>query len=336
MKKSTIQDVANLAGVSKSTVSKYINNTPYVSIDAQRKIESAIQQLDFQPNSLARGLVNKSTGLIGLVISDFDNLINKDLIKAIEIEARKHGYNIVLVSTNDDDQTEKKISEILGSKFNQLEGVILATSRHDELEITKLKEKFEHIVLVHRHVPNEIVDYAIVDGYIGGRLATEYLIGLGHEKITMLNGIPSLFQYKERRRGFEDVLEKYGISDQGKVFEVQNSVEGGYHATEKILFEPGMPTAIFASTDMIALGVLDAARHYNIKIPEDLSVIGFDNIFFSRLARVPLTTIDGRIKELGTVAFNKLIQRIEGSVDEIEQIVLQPSLVVRESCKSIN
>ncbi len=334
-KKPTIKDVASVAGVSKSTVSKYLNDTPYVSLDTKKDIEKAIKELGYRPNNLARSLVHKSTGLIGLVISDYENLINKDLIKAVDEEANKQGYSVVLSSTNDDVNKERNISDILANNFYHLDGVILASPREEGVELRKLVEQFNHIVLVHRHVPNNFLDYVIVDGYMGGRLAAEYLIGLGHERIAMFAGPKSIYQFKERIRGFEDALKAHGLHDKGEIVDVEQSVDGGYKAAENIVFEPSRPSAIFASSDMIALGVLDAARHYNWDIPGDISIIGFDNIFFSRLARVPLTTVDARIKDLGTIAVQKLVERISGTREEVEQIVLRPTLVFRESCREI-
>lgn len=339
-KKPTIQDVADLAGVSKATVSKYLNKVPYVSLTTQKKIEEVINEIGFQPSSLARGLVSKKTGLIGLAISDFDNPINMDLMKSIQLEAGKFGYHVVLVSTNDDNRTEEKLPEILGEKYQHLDGILLANAREDGIEQTRLQKLnniFEHIVLVHRYIPTKEFDYAIIDGYVGARLATEYLIRLGHERIAMIAGPTEIYQFAERIKGFKDTLKEYGLLNEGLVIEVDHQkVEDGYRATEKIMFEENKPTAIFASTDRLALGVMDAARNYSWDIPNDLSVIGFDNISFSRLARVPLTTIDVRIKEIGALSVKMLIDKIEGNRNKPQQKILRPSLVVRESCSEVS
>ncbi|MFP7335222.1 LacI family DNA-binding transcriptional regulator [Shouchella clausii] len=334
-KKSTIQDVAKLAGVSKATVSKYLNNIPYVSEETQKKIKSAIDTLQFQPNSLARGLVNKSTKLIGLVVSNYESMINMELIKSVETEAANHHYSVVLFSTNDDIRNEQQLPEIFVNKYQHLDGIILANVRENGVELSQFTSTFEHIVLLHRHIPNSQVDYAVIDGYIGGRLAAEYLVGLGHKRIAMITGPKSIFQFQQRVQGFKDALKEHGLLEQFCILEGGQSVEEGYKAAEKIMLECNSPTAIFAGTDVLALGVLDAARHYGWKIPEDLSVIGFDNIFFSRHARVPLTTIDARIKDLGEQAVRMLIGRIQGTKDEVSKIELRPTLVVRESCSPI-
>lgn len=332
-KRPTIQDVANLAGVSKATVSKYLNNIPYVSPNTQKKIENVIETLQFQPNSLARGLANKSTKLIGLVVSNYESMINMELIKSVETEAAKHHYSIVLFSTNDDISNERELPDVLMNKFQHLDGIILANVREEGIELSQFNKTFKHIVLLHRHIPNSQVDYVVIDGYIGGRLAAEYLVGLGHQRIAMITGPKNIYQFQQRVKGFKDVLKEHGLLEYCNILESGQSVEEGYEAAEKIVFESHSPTAIFAGTDVLALGVLDAARHYGWKVPEDLSVIGFDNIYFSRFARIPLTTIDARIKDLGEQAVRTLLERMQGKASEMKKIELRPTLVVRESCK---
>jgi DNA-binding LacI/PurR family transcriptional regulator len=312
-----------------------LNNIPYVSQNTQKKIEHAIKTLQFRPNSLARGLVNKSTKLIGLVVSNYESMINMELIKSVEMEAAKHHYSIVLFSTNDDIRNERELPEVLMNQYQHLDGIILANVREDGIELSQFKRTFEHIVLLHRHIPNSQVDYAVIDGYLGGRLAAEYLVSLGHKRIAMITGPKNIYQFQQRVRGFKDALKEHGLLEQCFILESGQSVEEGYRASEKIVYESKSPTAIFASTDVIALGVLEAARHYGRKVPEDLSVIGFDNIYFSRLARIPLTTIDARMKDLGEQAVRMLIERIQGATDEVKKMELSPTLVVRESCRNI-
>jgi DNA-binding LacI/PurR family transcriptional regulator len=328
-KRPTITDVAKLANVSKATVSKYLNGIPYVSPITQKKIEQAIKELHFHPNSLARGLVNRSIKLIGLVISDFDIMINMELIKSVETEANIHGYNVVLASISSSELGQEKIPAILGNLH--LDGVILANAQMNDLQISKLQHSFKNIVMVHRYIETETTDYAIIDGYLGGRLAAEYLISLGHKHIAMINGPKSILQFVDRERGFKDALREYGMEDQGYIIETNQTLEDGYRAAEHIVYMLRQPTAIFASTDVLALGVLEAAKEYGWNIPGDLSLIGFDNFFFSKLTRVPLTTIDARVKELAQIAVRLITERIEGIRTEVKQVRLSPSLVVRES-----
>lgn len=334
-KNPTIQDVADLAGVSKATVSKYINDIPYVAMKTQKKIAEAITELQFRPNTFARGLANKSLSLIGLVISDFQFSINVELIKSIEEESRKNGYNLVLVSTNDDSTKEEEVCEILISQYGHLDGIILANMRLNSTSLLKLEGVFKNIVMVHRHIESVATDYVVIDGYLGGRLAAEYLISQGHRNLAMISGPTNIFQFKERIEGFKSVIKEHKIEQQAVIIETDQSLEEGYRAAEKIVLEHKDTTAIFASSDMLALGVLEAATDYGWDLPDEISLIGYDNIFFSKLARVPLTTIDSRMEELGTTAVQLLNERIKGRTT-LEQIKLQPSLVVRDSCAKLN
>jgi DNA-binding LacI/PurR family transcriptional regulator len=336
-KKNTIQDVATLAGVSKSAVSKYLNNIPYVSMDTRKRIEQSIKQLEYRPSNLARALVHNSIKLIGLVISDIQIMINTELIRSIEEEATHHGYNIVLVTTNDNEANDEHLVEILKDRFQHVDGLILANARENRLDLQAIKQTFEHIVLVHRHVNSDLFDYVVTDNYMGGKLAAEYLIRLGHKKIGMILGQMDVYPIRERARGCIEVLQKYGLYNEHYILDGGKAIEDGYRATEKIMLSNDKPTAIFTTSDILAFGVLDAAREYGWKIPQDMSLIGFDNLFFCKLARVPLTTIDSRIKELGTRCVQLLVQKMEGELtkDTLNQIVLAPSLVSRESCKDL-
>jgi DNA-binding LacI/PurR family transcriptional regulator len=334
-KSSTIQDVAELAGVSKATVSKYLNDTPYVSPASRKRIEQAIRQLDYHPSSVARGLVSNSIKLIGLVISDFELLINTDLIKSIEGEANKQGYDVVLVSTNDAEENEQNLNKILIHRFQHVDGLILANVRENSVDLSKLKKTFDHIVLVHRYVPNDLVDYVAVDNYTGGRLAGEYLIRMGHTRLGIISGPQNIYPYRERVRGFKKAIEVHNIETHLTVLEGGQNLEDGYQSTERLMTSPMPPTAIFATSDMIAFGVLDAARRYGWHIPGELSVIGFDNIYFSRLSRVPLTTIDAQVKKLGEQSVQLLLDKIQKKERCLQQILLQPSLIVRDSCSEL-
>ncbi|MES9794047.1 LacI family DNA-binding transcriptional regulator, partial [Priestia megaterium] len=312
------------------------NNTPYVSPATKRKIENAIEELKYHPSSLARGLVSKSIKLIALVISDVELLINSNLIKSIENEANLHGFDIVLVNTNDEKHHEQNLNAILTERYQHVDGLILANVRENGVDLSELKKSFEHIVLVHRYIPNNLVDYAVVDNYIGGRLVAEYLLRMGHKKVAAISGPKEIYPYRDRIKGFKDVIQGYKEHIELEIIESGSNLEHGYQATEKLMTGTKPPTAIFATSDMLAFGVMDAAKDYGWKIPNELSIIGFDNIFFSRLARVPLTTIDAQLSSLGKKSVELLIQRMENKTQDLQQIMLHPTLVVRESCRDLN
>lgn len=331
-KKTTIADVAELAGVSKTTVSKYINQVPYVSDELQKKISQAIKTLHFSPSGIARGLVSQKTGLLGLVIGDFLNPTNTTLIKAIENKALEYGYNVVLFSTNDESKKEDATLDIFRDKFYHVDGVLLANVRKDGVALKKLESSFDNIVLVHRYSPNCTVDYVAVDNYMGGQLAANYLLKLGHKRMGIITGPQDIYPFEERYRGFADTLQKYNLYNKDYTVTEMRYLDGGYRGAELLMANREPPTAIYAASDMLALGVLEMAYHYKIIVPKELSVIGFDDIFFSAIAKHPLTTIDGCLAEIAYKAVELLVDKINGNrTGGSRQVVLQPSLIVRAS-----
>lgn len=331
-KKVTINDVAKLANVSKSTVSKYLNSIPYVSEITAKKIEESINILDYHPSSVARGLVSKSINLIVLVISNIELLNNFLLVKTIENEAKKYGYDIVLMTTNDDEAIERNLTEILTVRYKHVDGIILANIRKNGADVRRLKQTFKNVVLVHRYIPNSIVDYVSINNYKGGQIVAKYLKNLGHEKVAVISGPKEILPYSERVKGFTDTLKDFGFKKDNLLFTEENqTLAAAYEAAEKIMSIPNPPTSIFATSDLLAFGVLDAAKAHGWEIPRDFSLIGFDNIFFSRLARVPLTTIDGQFDILGKKAVSFLIDRLNNNEKKVQQTFLEPSLIIRES-----
>jgi len=335
-KKATITDVARLANVSKSTVSKYLNNTPYVSEKTKEKIRKAIEELDYSPNTFARGLVNKSTKLIALVLSRIEMLNNYLLLTSIEEESNKYGFDIVFVTTRNDEQVEQSINKILSERYKHVDGIILANIRDNGINLEELKRKFENIVLVHRHIPNDIVDYVTIDNYLGGKIVADYFLRMGHKSFAAISGPSEILPYRERIKGFTETLIKNGFQDSYSIIEGGQDLEAGYKAAEKIMLGDDPPTAVFATSDLLALGFLDASKDYGWNIPNEVSLTGFDNVYVSRLARVPLTTVDGQFEDLGKKSVQLLVERMADKNKDLTQIFLQPSLIVRGSCSNLN
>lgn len=331
-KVSTIQDVADFAQVSKGTVSKYLNGVSYVSAKTKERIGEAILALEFQPNSLARGLARRSSGLLGLVVADFENPMNLELVKAVETEAAKHGYNVVLASTNDDTRNENMLPETIYSHYGYLDGLILANARDKGIELEALKERFSHLMMVHRHIPSDWCDYVVINGYLGGRRVAEYLVELGHRRFAMISGPEAIYQFQQRVQGFRGALRDNGCHEGLILVEASQSIKAGYDAAMQVFDSGKRVTALFAVSDLLALGALEAARDRGIRVPEQISIVGFDNIVFSRLAYVPLTTMDARFRDLGSLAVSTLVRRIRGENDSsLSQVMLEPMLCIRTS-----
>lgn len=328
----TIDEVARRAGVSKTTVSKHLNGVPYVSEQAAARIDEAIAELDFHVNPLARGLATNRTGSLAIVIPSITNPFYPDLVAAIEREASRRGYDLLLVSTGGDTARETALVDDLRRK--RVDGILFASVRVDSDELNDLVERGEKIVMVSRHVEQVPADFVVADNYAGAAMALEHLIGLGHRAIGYLGGPESVVAFRERLRGFRAAMERHGLPVDPRWVTITESGAGaGFRAARELFLASERPSALFVGSDVMALGVLEAAQASGWNIPDDLALVGFDNISFARVAAVPLTTIDGRTAELGTIAVQLLADRIEGKRDgTVEQITLPPSLIVRRSC----
>jgi DNA-binding LacI/PurR family transcriptional regulator len=333
-KRVTIDEVARRAGVSKTTVSKHLNGVPYVSDSAAARIQDAIEELDFRPSSLARSLVTNRTGSLAVVIPSITNPFYPDLVAAIDTEASRRGYDLILVSTGGDAAREAALTRDLHRK--RVDGMLFASARVDGAELNGLVERGEKIVMVSRHVEGVHADYVVPDNHAGGVMATEHLIRLGHRAIGYLGGPISVVACRDRLLGYRAAMAAHGLAvDPRSVVVTESGTDAGFRGALQLFHADARPTALFVGSDAMALGVLEAAQSSGWAVPGDLALVGFDNISFARVASVPLTTIDGRTADLGRIAVQLLVDRIEGlGGANIQQITLPPALIVRRSCGS--
>jgi len=328
----TIDEVARRAGVSKSTVSKLLNGVPYVSDQAALRIREAIAELDFRPNQLARSLATNRTGSLAVVIPSITNPFYPDLVAAIDSEASRRGYDLILVSTGADAGREQSLVENLRRK--RVDGILFASVRVENRELTRLVDAGDKIVMVSRHLEGVAADFVIPDNHAGAVMATRHLINLGHRAIGYLGGPVEVVAFRERLRGFRDAMQAAGLPVSPEcVVVTESGMDAGFRGALHLFHAPERPTALFVGSDAMALGVLEAAQASGWAIPEDLALVSFDNISFARVAAVPLTTVDGRTPDLGRIAVQMLVDRIEGQGNgPVQQIVLPPALIVRRSC----
>ncbi|WP_112429021.1 LacI family DNA-binding transcriptional regulator [Thermogemmatispora tikiterensis] len=339
----TIKDVAREAGVSKATVSKYLNNAPYVSEHTRQLIEAAIRKLDFQPNSTARGLRNHRSHCIGVIVASILNPFYPQLIQGIEDVATARGYALLLASSDGDARQEHQIVQAMRQR--QVEGIIFASVRLTDREVLKLKRMHTHVILASRHLPDAPVDYVIVDSYKGAYLAVEHLLMHGHRRIAHIGGPENIAQFADRMRGYSKALEDAGLDvDPTLVIRGGLRLEDGELAFRQLMALANPPTAIFAATDNLAFGVLRAARASGCLIPEQLALVGFDNVPFSDIAAPPLTTVDGNALGIGRHAASLLIDRIESAqgsstaesdhtaAPDPMHLLFEPQLLIRQSC----
>lgn len=332
--KVTIYDIAKKVGVSTATVSKVINNTGSISEKTRLKIQKAIEEMQYEPNVFAAALNGKSTSTVGLLIPDLANPIFSEYARSIEDRAHELGFSVVMCSTDSNPEKETRYLSLLKQK--RVDGFIIAakTNNIKFLENLIKKEKIP-VVLIAHDIPLLPIDSVTVDDCLGGFQVTEHLISLGHKRIGFL--AEDAWSSKERIRGYQQALSKAGIEFDASLIQVCKppNLESAQIQAAKLLGLSERPTAIFGSNDTLAVGAMQAAQKMKLNIPNDLSIIGFDNSDMSRVVEPPLSTVIQPIKEIGHQAMNLLIQKIEGKGNVGQRIVLLPKLVLRESTSKL-
>jgi LacI family transcriptional regulator len=332
-KRVTIRDVAAAAGVSPGTASKYLSGGDYyVSAEVRSRIDRAMRELDYQPNEVARSLVNKRTFTIGVVVASLRNPFYPELVGGIEEIADPAGYTLLLGSTEADPAREAQIVQSMLQR--QVDGVVMASVRIQADEVEKLISRGLQVVLASRDLPGLLADTVVVDNHAGGHLAGTHLVAHGHRRIALLAGPRDIRPFVDREAGFREALAAADLTlDEDLVARVESNIEAGRTAMSALLRTGQPPTAVFVSSDELALGALDAAAEHGVDVPTDLAMIGFDNVAFSARTRVPLTTVDSHAHQLGALAAERLTQRIADPGEHRPmKHVLHPRLVVRDSC----
>jgi len=328
----TIKEIAKIANVSPMTVSRAVNNSHKVREATRTKILMIASRLGYMPNRIARSLVSKKSNLISLIVANISNQFFAEISRGIEDKARENGYNVIFSSTDDDTKNLESCVRIM--REMGVDGFIIAAVSLKEPIVEELLDQNFPVVLVNRRVKKNNVNYVVVDNQKGAHLAVEHLINNGYKKIGIITGESSVSTGKERFQGY-----RKGLLDHGLKFKKEYSSQGpftkehGKKAAQKMLTLKNRPEAIFAASDNIALGVMDAAGELGLNIPEDLAIVGFDDTDFSSNLKIRLTTVSQRKYEMGERGVQILIDLIESQQpDYINKIVLEPRLIIRESC----
>jgi LacI family transcriptional regulator len=334
--KPTIKDVAKLAKVSHTTVSRALNDKPRVSPRTKERILGVAKKLNYQPNMAARSLKVRRTKTLGLVITTLINPFYFELAQGVDNTAREMGYNIILCSTNFDIDIERQHIEILRSKG--VDGIIFTSTHVKDPNIRNLVDDEFPIILVNRRIYDDSVinrvDYVIIENTRGAYMAVEHLIKMGHQRIGIISGHGQSSVSLERLEGV-----RRGFSDYGLDFPSAWVVAGdfmkisGQKAVARFTRMKPRPTAVFALNDYMALGALEGFLDAGFRVPEDVALIGFNDIEMSRLKNIDLTTIGQKTYEMGSIAVRTLVEKIEGQGrGVVKQIILEPELIIRRSC----
>ena len=329
----TLRDVAQLAGVHPATASRALNpqTRPQVNADTARKVLRAAESIGYQPNPIARSLKTSRTGTVGLVIPDLTNPLFPPIVRGIEDVLTRAGYNAWIVNTDNDPAREERQIESLRSR--QVEGLIVATARRDHPLLVRLHEMGIRMVLVNRRVDGLELPSVTADDDAGIAMAVAHLAALGHTRIAHLAGPQDTSTGVARARAF-----RHAMLDHGLVADPALTVECGYwsetegaQALRKLLDQGAQCTAIVAGNDLIALGCYDVFAERGITCPDDMSVVGFNEMPFLDKMRPPLTTVAIPHYEIGGEAARLLIDTIDDPQRRPRSVLLRPTLVVRGS-----
>ncbi len=324
----SIKDVASKAGVSVATVSRVLNNNPRVKPHHRERILKTIDQLGYQPSGIARNMRSQSVRVIGLVISDIQNPFFTALVRAVEDVAYENQYTVLLCNSDEDLQKEQLYIDVLSRE--RVAGVIIVPTGADCC--TPLLNLRMPVVMVDRVVPSLTTDAVVLDNVAGAYAATQHLIKLGHKRIGLVGAPAGISVGIERRKGYEKALRANKIKVDETLIQAGNFKEqGGYEATRALLELDPRPTAIFAVNNLMTMGAFQAISEKRLRIPKDISVIGFDDMPWLSLLTPPLTAVRQPTYEIGAQAARMLFARMQNNSLPVQTCVLKPELIVRGS-----
>jgi len=332
----TIRDVAQLANVSPATVSKVLNGGPYVSKAARQRVLDAIEKLNYRPNTIARSLRKSHTATIGLVTDDLEGVFTMAMMHSIEEAASAQGFSVFLCNSYGEMARERAHLEVLLA--NQVSGIILMSGyKVRERSAPALELGNLPVVYLYQYTRDLAIPCIIPDDQGGGEIGTRHLLALGRRRIALING-PMHFEAAQLRlAGYQHALKAQDIAfDPALVRTGKWHEQSGYELAHELLALPQPPDAFFCASDSLAAGALDALHEHGLRVPEDVSVVGFDNRYFSSHQRPPLTTVALPLHEMGLLAGEILLNAIQGAPQHAAIHQVPCTLVQRQSCGAVS
>lgn len=334
-KRVLLSDVAKFAGLSKATVSRYMNRSIVLPPDTIKRIENAIHHLDYRGNSLARRLSKGDSETLGLVLPDIINPFFAELADAAEEAASTHGYSLVLCITRNNPEKECQFVRWLDTC--QVDGLLFTTNRPDNGLLRKEVQRHQRIVLLDEDIPGTQVPKVFADNVQGGRIATEKLIAAGHRDIAFIGGPNELMSVRERYQGFCTAMTQARLKwPQEWVIFGQYQREFAQQALETLFSRHPRPTAIFAASDFLVLGLLDGLRALGLQAPESLSLVGFDDANYADLTQPRISTIRQPARELGRTAVDIMLRLLNNEKNIPAEIRLPVEWIERDSIRFVN
>lgn len=331
-KRLTMTQIAKELGVSTTTVSKVLNNRPGVGAELRSRIQQLVEQYDYVQNHAARHLRKGQSGLIELVIMRLKGGYDLGIMEGVQDVLQETGYRLVVFATHEDEATEGLWLRRMLDRSTDGALLLLPNERTD-IANALVERKIPCVVIRDRNEPTTAFPTIGSTIWLGGYTATEYLVSLGHRRIGIITGPLRFMTSRARLAGYREALEYAGIQvDPALICEGNYSLGDGIEQTRMLLDQPDRPTAIFAGNDAQATGVYQGLYERNIRIPDDMSVIGFDDVMYAAQMAPSLTTIHQPLVEIGRVATNMLLRLIAGQPLDSNHVEISTSLVIRKSC----
>lgn len=329
----TLEDIARMSGVSRSTVSRVINGHYHVSQDTRARVEDIIRSVGFQPNLAARSLAAGRTRVLGLVIPTAVTAIFTDPYFPLVIQGASYACNAldysIMLWLAEPEYERRTIGRILHNGI--VDGVIVSSMLVDDPLLARLSESKQPFVTIGRHPIDESINYIDVDNRSGAQQAVTHILRTGHRRVGVINGPEGTFHSWERFQGCKDAMRQRGLQLLPElVAQGDFSDASGYHAMKQLL--PHRPDAVFVASDAMAFGCMRAIQDADLRIPQDIAVVGFDDIPAAAISKPPLTTVRQPIQRMGSLAAEILIDMIEHPSPQPRHLVLPTELVIRSSC----
>lgn len=330
--KATLETIAKNTGFSKSTISRVLNNKAYLSRISKKTVDAILDEAErcgYTPNLIAKNLRINRSQTIGLLVPSLANPYFAEIASVIIVEARKYGYTTIVADTMENENIQNTaITNILS---RQVDGIIIVPCGNDPVYLEQTNKQCVPIILVDRYYENSCLPYVVTNNFAGGYMAASLLVRNGHKNIACIQGPPTAMTNRKRIEGYTAVLKENGIEDRAIVVGNEFSIQNGYLETKLLLNDGRRPTAIFALSNNIGLGAIKAIREAKLRIPEDISLVSFDNYMYLDFLEPAITRIGQMVDEMGKMAVKLLNESISNHREITSQIELSPEMIMRES-----
>ena len=327
MARATIHDVARLAGVSHASVTRFFRKPELLAAGTRRRVERAVQQLEYVPNAAARSLNSGRTGIIALVVPDITATFYTSMMQGVEATAQLRGYSLLLANYNETVEKEHKLLHALIA--HRVDGVILAPAQNTVKPLALLRNHTISVVLVDREIPEAELDTVVGDSHEGGRLLTRHLVGQGYRDIAFVGGPEGISSLEQRLRGYRSVMDEHHLTP--RIYLGGYNYASGEETLRRLATLGEIPQAILAANSKVAVGVLAAARELGLRVPEDFALACVDDIESAALVDPFLTVAAQPAAEIGRIATEMLLERINGADYSPRKVVLPVNLITRRS-----